>query len=570
MFVKSISYPPLTIGLALLSMVGFQPDHAHAQSEVSQESDWVTADGTLVASGMSYASVNTDAVSGLVPENTNLQNRSYPTDSAKNAQQSQEQMFVGAIAINGANQISPEIFASLVEDNIGRNLDEQELRQLTQQIADAARDQGYIFATAMIPEQSLNLGVLQLEINEGQIDEVRILGSQNKALHRLLGSLEGRTAIQKEIERKLVLANDIPKLWIKKTRYLSDNGRNILEVSVGERKNKAHVGADNYGTDRHGPLRARLSLDFRGLLSSADHAGVSFRSNPTDPPEFVYANAFYSTSVGDNGTRIGVSASAGFTEPGNTNFANLEGDSIYLSVYGSHPLVRSDSASLWVSGSVSYLAIEQEDLSAILSQDKQVTLSLGLSSNVKLAGGRLRAGATFVQGLDVLGTTRFGDFGASRSDGDGVFTKGRFYANWQGNLGKNWGMYFGGWAQIANKPLLASQEINIGGAYSARGFDFSELAGENGFSALLEINRKFIKPVSWIDKLQPYMFIDGGYVDNLRNGFGSGTLVSGGGGIRADIGKLNLEVETAVPLNRDRFESGDRSPQVNVQLGLEI
>ncbi len=46
--------------------------------------------------------------------------------------------------------------------------------------------------------------------------------------------------------------------------------------------------------------------------------------------------------------------------------------------------------------------------------------------------------------------------------------------------------------------------------------------------------------------------------------------MSGGGGIRADIGKLNLEVETAVPLNRDRFESGDRSPQVNVQVGLEI
>lgn len=554
----------------MLSMTGFPPDYAQAQSPVTQESEWVTADGALVVSSEPYASISSRTAARLLPQNIILQSPSQSADNSKNVRQSQPEMFVGAIAINGTDHIAPDIFSSLVEENIGRNFDEEELRQLTQEIADVARDQGYIFATAIIPEQSLELGVLQLEINEGKIDEVRILGSDNRALHRLLGSLEGRAAVQKEIERKLVLANDIPKLWVKKTRYLSENGHNILEVNVGERKNKAHVSADNYGTDRQGPLRARLSIDFRGLLSSADHAGVSFRSNPTDPPEFVYANAFYSTTVGNNGTRIGVSASVGFTEPGNTNFANLEGDSVYLSVYGSHPLVRSDSASLWLSGSVSYLAIEQEDLNAILSQDKQVTLSLGLSSNIKFAGGRLRAGATLVQGLDILNTTRFGDFGASRFDGDGVFTKGSFYANWRGKIADNWGLYVGGWAQLANKPLLASQEINIGGAYSARGFDFSELAGENGFSALLEINRKFVKPVSWIDKLQPYVFVDGGYVDNLRNGFGSGTLVSGGGGIRADIGKLNLEVETAVPLNRDRFESGDRSPQVNVQVGLEI
>ncbi|MEP2989435.1 MAG: ShlB/FhaC/HecB family hemolysin secretion/activation protein [Parasphingorhabdus sp.] len=570
MFIKTVFSAALTIGSVLLSTAVFQSGTAHAQAKITLDSDVISAEEEWVAMGKSYGGAAKNAVGQLLPQTANLQNPTPLTVNSNNSQQPNQDLFVGAIAISGTNQIANEVFAPVVEQNIGRNFDEEALRQLTQQIADMARDQGYIFATAYIPEQSLELGVLQLEVNEGQIDEVRIIGSENKALQRLLGSLEGRAAVQKDIERKLVLANDIPKLWVKKTRYLSENDRNILEVNVGERKHKAHVSVDNYGTDRHGPLRARLSFDFRGLLSSADHAGVSFRTNPTDPPEFVYASAFYSTAVGDNGTRVGASASVGTTKPGNTNFANLEGDSIYLSVYANHPLVRSDTASLWVNSSLSYLAIEQEDLNAILSQDKQVTFSLGLSSNIKIAGGRLRAGVALVQGLDILGTTRFGDFAASRFDGDGVFTKGSFYANWQGNLGKSWGLYVGGWGQIANKPLLASQEINIGGAYSARGFDFSELSGENGFSALLEINRKFKKPVSWIDKLQPYVFIDGGYVSNLRGGFGSGTLVSGGGGIRADIGKLNLEVETAVPLNRDRFETGNRSPQVNLQLGIEI
>ena len=112
--------------------------------------------------------------------------------------------------------------------------------------------------------------------------------------------------------------------------------------------------------------------------------------------------------------------------------------------------------------------------------------------------------------------------------------------------------------------------MSIGGAYSARGYDFSELSGENGFAGMIELNRTFANPTSWIDELQPYVFLDGGYVNNLDSDFGDGSLISSGGGIRADIGKFNLQLEAAVPLNRDRFETGDRTPQVNIQLGFEI
>lgn len=560
------SWRPSAIWPICAALAVLQPALVYAQSDEAASVQWASADSGWFEEDMPGASENEKLIDTALPVLKNMQAAQSP-DSVGNQT---DGMFVGAIAINGADQLSQEIFAPLVENNIGRNLAEKELRELTQQIAEMAHDRGYIFATAKIPEQSLSLGILQVEFIEGVIDEVRISGSDNKALHRLLKSIEGQPAVQSQIERKLVLANDIPQVWVKKTRYLSEGGRNILAVEIGERSNKIRIGLDNYGSKGLGPLRARLSFDFRGLLDGADQAGVSFRTNPTDPAEFVYANAYYSTGIGNNGTRVGVSGSIGVTEPGNRNFNNLEGDSFYLSLFGSHPLIRSDAASLWLNTEVSYLSIEQDDLNALVNQDKQATFSVGLAANIKLLGGRFRSGASLVQGLDLFDITRLGDPSASRFDGDGLFTKGRFYANWRGDFSKNWGLYLGAWGQIANKPLLASQEINIGGAYSARGYNFSEVSGENGFAALLEINRTFVKPTSWIKKLQPFMFIDGGYVDNLRNGFGSGTLASSGGGIRADIGKFNLEVEAAVPLNRNRFESGDRSPQVNVQLGLEI
>ena len=61
-----------------------------------------------------------------------------------------------------------------------------------------------------------------------------------------------------------------------------------------------------------------------------------------------------------------------------------------------------------------------------------------------------------------------------------------------------------------------------------------------------------------------------GYVSNIGTGYGDGSLASAGGGVRAQIGKFDLGVEAAAPVSDDRFESGDRSPKMNVQVGLRF
>ena len=200
MFGKNPSIATLTIGSVLLSMAVFQPDQALAQSKAVPESEWAGVDGEWVVMDWPSISKAQKPASQVLPQNETNSFPKTPIINPKNSQPSNHDMFVGAIAINGADQIGSEVFAPLVEQNIGRSLAEEELLELTQQIADMARDQGYIFSTAHIPEQSLALGVLQLEVRIGRIDEVRIVGSENRALGRLLKSLEGRAAVQKEIE----------------------------------------------------------------------------------------------------------------------------------------------------------------------------------------------------------------------------------------------------------------------------------------------------------------------------------------------------------------------------------
>ena len=480
--------------------------------------------------------------------------------------------FIADVAITGTQNLSTADFADIIAPYLGRTWGEDDLRRLTQDITQRARDKGFLLAQARVPRQSLKDGHLIVELSEGRIDAVRIIGSDNKALAGTLNPLVGRFARKQDVERALVLAGDIPDIRVQKSRFVQEGGVNILEVTVAERGNSLILSADNYGTDRFGPVRVRATFKANALLTGSDSATVGVRTNPLDPKEFVYASAGYELGLGHNGTRLGVSATIGDTQPGpgSSGFAEIEGDSRFVSAELTHPLVRGDGGSIWVNAGAAYLTIEQEALGTILSADTQVTFTLGLSSNHKVGGGRLRGGVTVTRGAGLLGTTRVSDTGKSRFDGDGVFTKASAYVSWSGPLIGNLGLSLSGYGQMADRPLLASQELSIGGAYSARGFDFSEISGENGVYGMAELNYTFRKPTPWIRQLQPYVFIDGGTADNKGTGGGSGSLLSGGMGMRARIGAFSLEVEGAAPINRPRDATGDKSPQVNVFLGVDI
>lgn len=478
---------------------------------------------------------------------------------------------VGAILIDGAEQLDQAVFAEAIEPMIGRELSRDDLASLTQQIADIARDNGYVFASAYIPPQQMELGVLRITLDTGMIDEVRIIGSDNEEIRELLARLVGRNVTRDFVERQIFLANDIPKIRVGKTAFVREDGKRILQVNVREVKNSQRLSADNYGSNSFGPVRARLGFEFRGLLDDADIARVAVRTVPAEPKEILSASASYETSIGTSGTRVGIAASASDTEPGGRREGSgIKGDSQYVRVYATHPLARSADASLWLTTDATYLSIEQTQLGTLLQQDNQVTFSVGLSSNIALWGGRLRSGAELTQGVDMFGATRFGDPLASRGDGDAVFTTGQFYTNWTGKLAKNLSLRVAVNGQLASRPLLAAQELSLGGVYSARGYDFSERSGDEGVIGLVELRHDFNDAISFLDRMQLYAFLDGGHVGNLRDGFGSGTLLSAGGGVRASAGVVDFELESAFPITEDRFDSDDKSPKFNLQVGINF
>jgi len=482
---------------------------------------------------------------------------------------------IGAVVVRGNEAVEEERYQQAIERFFGEPLNDEVIERLTDEIAQIAKDEGYSYARARIDREAADLGILQVSIDEGRIDEIRIEGSDNTLARDILQTLVGRPAKKSEIERALLLVSDIPSLRLRGARLkretIEGQQRGVLMVELSERGPAFRVGADNYGSDNFGPVRARASVRVPDAFAAGDQISGSVRVNPIEPDELVFVSAAYETQVTTGGAVFSVNGSVGRTSPGEIQGAgDITGDTRRVGASLSIPIKRSRKASAWVETDFSYITISQDDLGTLLRDDTVVSASVGLRTRFTMAGGTARTGVTIERGLGILDATRLGDPLASRFDGDGVFTKVRFNTDFRANIAKRLGIYLAAAGQIADRPLLGSEEIALGGAYRVRGYNFAEVLGDEGVFGLAELRYNVNSKALPLSYLQLYGFVDGGYVSDIDASGSEGSLFSAGPGLRTRLGPLDLELEGGFPLGGSGERTIDPGPQVNVRAGLSF
>ena len=476
---------------------------------------------------------------------------------------------VGAIVIDGLVALDRGDFAAVIEPFAGRTLDRAELRRLTDAIVNHARAQGYVLATALIPEQALEGGVLRVRVDEGGIDAIRIEGTDDPAVRRQLERLLAiRPLTIAALQREVLLADDLSGVWIRKTRFERDGGRRILVVDARREDVGGSVLLASDGTKPVGPLRARIDLDANGLISPRDQVDLSFSTTPLDPDELAFFSARYSVVVNDAGTLLGGFGSWSRTEPGAYLAAReLLGQSWQGGVRMRHPLLRTQRRSLWLEASAELQDLRQDSFGILARHDRIALARLGFYGFGPLAGGTLQGRATVSQGLDILGATALGDPLASRPDAGPGFTTVSWWLNWRRALAARVSLSLAASGQLSTDPLLVGENFVLGGNAFLRGYDFGQAIGDQGAAGVGELRYDWPRALGAFEHLQLYAFADGGVVTNLAGGGGSTSLASGGGGLRADVTRtLDLDLEVAVPLTEPRYDTDDRSPRINVRV----
>ena len=465
-------------------------------------------------------------------------------------------VLVGAVQVEGASEIPPAAFAEAIQTYLGRQLGPGELRRLATDVAGVARRAGYGLATAEVPRQVIQNGILKVVVDEGRVDAVEVDGSGAAAVRRILARLvTGRPVRTADLERQLLLAGDVAGVSTAGARIDRRDGRNILKVTARRDAVTARVGLDNWGSAAIGPVRARIDIDLNSVLTADDRVSIGGLLTPLDPREFQFIRAAWSVPVNGRGTELSVAGYYGHSKPGGSlKSRNLDGNSLEADFTLSHPLLRSRSASLW--GSVELAAIDSDldEQGARIRSDRIRTVTAGVNGVGRLGKGWLRGQVSVVQGVSALGATAKGDPRASRSDAGGVFTKTAFSAQYASPLGGRFSASLGMEGQLASRPLLSSEEMGLGGGAFLRGYDYWEVSGDEGVAGSAELRYDLGALFRSLRRFQIYTYADAGTVSNLQSGLGGGSLASAGGGLRITLRDgFEAGAELGVPLKSSPF-----------------
>ena len=475
---------------------------------------------------------------------------------------------VGAVDIVGLQEMPRSAFTDIIEFYIGQTLSPADLARLVDQLASRARER-YPLASAAIEPQAMRAGVLQVRIDEGSIDDVRIEGTKNRAVMEALMPLAtGRPVTAQELERRLLIAGDIDGISLGKPAIKREIDRNILVVPVKRQRVRAQLTFDNDSTKPLGPLELYGSARFNGVLADDDSLQIFALDTVPQVKELAFARLRYSKRVSADGTELSLTGSYSYNVPGAyLEKLDIEGESWLASLGALHPLARSRQTSLWLEGELSHREVRQQRGGKLAREDRLTVARLGLYGYTQAAGGRLRVNASVAQGLDLLGATRADDPLSSRDDADATFTTLSFFADWKRSILGDLGTRLALRSQLATQPLLVSEEQGVGGAAFVRGYDYSERSGDEAVLGYVELNFDWAKPLGVVNGLQLYAFADGGKAVNLQNGFGDGELFSTGGGFRADVdAHTDAGLEVAVPLSGNRYDTGNADPRIRFSL----
>lgn len=485
---------------------------------------------------------------------------------------------LSAVQIDGATVYGVPDLVKLHVEFLSKVVSQRDLNEIARRITAKYRADGYVLSQAIVPVQEIKAGVVRIRVIEGFIDGIRIEGAtrgNNDILSRYLEKIRNSRPLRAaDLERYLLLINDLPGVAARVLVTPSPTvpGASDLALLIQQNINDAFVSLDNRGTRYNGPYQIQLGGSLNSLQSRTRIRGIA----TSQFEELRYGELAHDLLIGDEGTNLAFSVRRTLSEPGYT-LAPLEFKSNSTSgdVILSHPVVRARRENLRVSGTFSFLDSETTVLGTEFSRDRLSVIRVGAAYDfVDRFFGINQFDFELSRGLNIFGTTETGSSGLSRINGHSNFTKGRFQAARLQRLADSWDLLAGVSGQIANNPLLVSEEFAVGGSNYGRAYDSSEITGDDGASAKLELRYAIPLQSEAIYSSQLFGFYDIGRIRNqepVAGEFRRASLASAGIGTRFSLRDgVTASIEIDFPLTRPVAALGNTNPRIFFSLVKSI
>ena len=226
-----------------------------------------------------------------------------------------------SISIRGNTVFTQEELLPLYSDLLNRKVSLFEVYAVRDAITAKYRDAGYVLTQAVIPQQTIEGGVLQIEIVNGAINNVHIHGSDGDRRGLIEAYAARIKAIRPvrsaDIERYVLLMNDLPGVKVRTVLSASPGNTpgSDLDLYVEQKSYEITFGVDNRGTEEVGPYEFNTGLNLNNLAGLRDQFSLRFVS-ATQTRELSYLQVNESLPVNSEGTLIFFGTTQTWSRPG--------------------------------------------------------------------------------------------------------------------------------------------------------------------------------------------------------------------------------------------------------------
>ena len=429
-------------------------------------------------------------------------------------------ILIRAYRFTGNTVFTDQQLSEITDPFTNRYLSIEKLQAIRQRLTLKYVHAGYVNSGALLPDQSVEDGIIRYEIVEGRLDNIQVNGLTRLNKRYVLGRLERFVKAPlntNTLQNGLLLFQQNPLIETVKAQMRpgAQPGHADLDIDIAEAKPyEISLVGDNHRSPSVGSEQGTLGLVYRNLTGFGDTASASYSLTSGVKQYWVS----YALPVNRYDTTVRVYYINGESQVISTSFKNIdiENDSNSTGAEITQPLYRQTDGEL---------------ILGVRLERKKTTTSL-LNQPFSFTPGVIN-GKSKVTHLDLFQRWRYRDnkqalftqltaifgtdwLGATTNDNlpDSQYFVARAQAQWARALGVRGQLVSRADLTWTDDNLLSSEKTVIGGFYSVRGYREGILVGDRAAVGSLEYRYRLGFDLRPKHQLQAAVFTDGGWVGN--------------------------------------------------------
>lgn len=379
---------------------------------------------------------------------------------------------------------------------------------------------GYLTVSVNIPEQKVGQGVVRLQVQEGRVERLRVVGSRYYSLgaikERVPELAEGNVPYFPEVQTQIASVNTTPDRQVAPVlRPGKSPGKVEVDLKVQDRL-PLHGGIELNNRYSANTTHTRLNGSVRyDNLWQRDHSlSLSFQATPENTRETrVLAATYLVPADGDYWAAYGVLSNSNVAAVGDVN---VIGNGNIFGLRYIHPLSALENYSHSLT-----LGADRKDFkeSTLLGADsfntpiKYHPLYAGYDGTLQSKSSTTQMNLSATLSVRGLGND-VQEFAAKRFLAKPDFAYLRADLKHTQQLPETWQIFARVSGQMSGGPLISSEQFAIGGADTVRGYSESSALGDQGMSGTLELRTPQLAKylTSQPGELYAFAFHDRGHV----------------------------------------------------------